>query len=127
MRRRPPISTRTDTLLPYTTLFRSGSAGLSHRRDLPDSNTDCPQRGRNDSARSAGRHSLLGGGGGRPHLVPQAARTSWTDKPYRHHVRSEEHKSEIQSLMRIEYAELWGKKKQESKMNKETSREINCN
>src|SRR3546814_13968851 len=28
MRRRPPISTRTDTLFPYTTLFRSTDAGL---------------------------------------------------------------------------------------------------
>src|SRR3546814_7710827 len=120
MRRRPPISTRTDTLLPYTTLFRSGSAGLSHRRDLPDSNPDCPQRGRNDSARSAGRHRLLGGGGGRPHLVPQAARTRWTDQPYRHHVsrrnlkklcRSEEHTSELQSLMRISYAVFCSKTK----------------
>src|SRR3546814_2111569 len=30
MRRRPPISTRTDTLFPYTTLFRSGRVALQH-------------------------------------------------------------------------------------------------
>src|SRR3546814_1118560 len=70
MRRRPPRSTRTDTLFPYTTLFRSTG----------------PERFRraSDGARlEPGRRPRGGGVGGR---------------------RSEEHTSELQSLMRSSYA-----------------------
>src|SRR3546814_6081309 len=77
MIRRPPRSTRTDTLFPYTTLFRSIAA-----RSLPiSSNPNC-------SAMNAG-HSL--------------AHSSVR--------RSEEHTSELQSLMRISYAVFCLKKK----------------
>src|SRR3546814_4654432 len=69
MIRRPPRSTRTDTLFPYTTLFRSGH-----------------QRTRRPPAR---RHRRIPGSG-------------W---------RSEEHTSELQSLMRISYAVFCLKKK----------------
>src|SRR3546814_6876726 len=69
MIRLPPRSTRTDTLFPYTTLFRSD------------------QRRRRDGARAA-----IGAG--------QAHR----NHPVRQRVRSEEHTSELQSLMRISYA-----------------------
>src|SRR3546814_9173890 len=72
MIRRPPRSTRTDTLFPYTTLFRSC---LDVRR--------CERGGR-------------GGVDGR--AQPQAG-------------RSEEHTSELQSLMRISYAVFCLKKK----------------
>src|SRR3546814_5619368 len=78
MIRRPPISTRTDTLFPYTTLFRSpdflrATAGRHgrHRRGRPRA----PRRDRQES------------------LLP--APRGW---------RSEEHTSELQSLMRISYA-----------------------
>src|SRR3546814_8711549 len=68
MIRRPPRSTRTDTLFPYTTLFRSGGSDVSARRE-------------NLRARRVFRQS----GRGRAE-------------------RSEEHTSELQSLMRISYA-----------------------
>src|SRR3546814_2458771 len=76
MIRRPPRSTRTDTLFPYTTLFRSPRCGCSHHLD---------QRHRSacrDPRRPDGRL-----------------------------VRSEEHTSELQSLMRISYAVFCLKKK----------------
>src|SRR3546814_18327897 len=47
MIRRPPISTRTDTLFPYTTLFRSqflrdpGSLGFAHYRNHADAAVEC--------------------------------------------------------------------------------------
>src|SRR3546814_10305298 len=111
MQRRPPGSTRTDTLLPYTTLFRSGrfKAGLpatisgirigdtrSSARivcDTRESRSWPPPLDRQErtSSGSAGlpngrSHPLRGG-------------------------RSEEHTSELQSLMRISYAVFCLKKK----------------
>src|SRR3546814_4196697 len=95
MIRRPPRSTRTDTLFPYTTLFRSTVSGwryelLAWRYSL-----------RLDGALSWG--AQLGRSGGRP----GGARTS----PRRASHRSEEHTSELQSLMRISYAVFCLKKK----------------
>src|SRR3546814_4090763 len=95
MIRRPPRSTRTDTLFPYTTLFRSAGlvdeagAGL----DLGIRRTDQ----RLDVLRCIGR------------TLRQPADF------LRHHretfARSEEHTSELQSLMRISYAVFCLKKK----------------
>src|SRR3546814_14500795 len=78
MIRRPPRSTRTDTLFPYTTLFRSRprriAAGAASRRGLSQ-----------DARRRRGRLCDAD--------------------------RSEEHTSELQSLMRISYAVFCLKKK----------------
>src|SRR3546814_1346575 len=74
MIRRPPRSTRTDTLFPYTTLFRSASRKSSYQ---------------GKAWRSA------------PCMAPKA--------------RSEEHTSELQSLMRISYAVFCLKKKKKEK------------
>src|SRR3546814_3261750 len=84
MIRRPPRSTRTDTLFPYTTLFRSG-----HRRrgDRPAHLAPARQE---DGAQKPRQDQPYGGGRGR---------------------RSEEHTSELQSLMRISYAVFCLKKK----------------
>src|SRR3546814_18415261 len=82
MIRRPPRSTRTDTLFPYTTLFRS-------RR----------------SARWA-RSPSAEGDRGRP--ARKGSRGPASVSPS---VRSEEHTSELQSLMRISYAVFCLKKK----------------
>src|SRR3546814_4547491 len=84
MRRRPPRSTRTDTLLPYTTLFRS----------LSFSRVRCYQY-----------HSAKG--------LCMAAPTPEAIENARRKVkqRSEEHTSELQSLMRISYAVFCLKKK----------------
>src|SRR3546814_2189683 len=79
MIRRPPRSTRTDTLFPYTTLFRSG------RDNAEESGIDQGAR-RRDQGQGQGRRS-----GRQP--------------------RSEEHTSELQSLMRISYAVFCLKKK----------------
>src|SRR3546814_1243469 len=77
MIRRPPRSTRTDTLFPYTTLFRS----RRHAARLADSTG----------------LSRDGDGHGRRQLHPVG-----DDAAGR--LRSEEHTSELQSLMRISYA-----------------------
>src|SRR3546814_4646435 len=78
MIRRPPRSTRTDTLFPYTTLFRS--AAFRAQLSLP---------------------------------VPRSHRAGTLLSPPRA-VRSEEHTSELQSLMRISYAVFCLKKKKKS-------------
>src|SRR3546814_2076643 len=84
MIRRPPRSTRTDTLFPYTTLFRSPDRLARHLHDLLS-----PGRGGRDRR---DRRSAGGGDGGRS-VDAGIDRT-----------RSEEHTSELQSLMRISYA-----------------------
>src|SRR3546814_4882145 len=76
MIRRPPRSTRTDTLFPYTTLFRSLRRGARPDGGSPD---EQPRRRRGDPGKGSDR----------------------ADRPRR---RSEEHTSELQSLMRISYA-----------------------
>src|SRR3546814_1610266 len=109
MIRRPPRSTRTDTLLPYTTLFRSGLADLEAlRRELGGSGPalvavqyvnnetgvvqDIPAIA--DAVREAGGV-----------LLADAAQSAGKLP------RSEEHTSELQSLMRISYAVFCLKKK----------------
>src|SRR3546814_1836421 len=89
MIRRPPRSTRTDTLFPYTTLFRS-------------------QLRRRQSARQARReiHAAAGRGGDARNDI---ARTMIAEAGLA--ARSEEHTSELQSLMRISYAVFCLKKK----------------
>src|SRR3546814_4680984 len=92
MIRRPPRSTRTDTLFPYTTLFRSaGRAWCSTRQTWPTS-----ARCRTCVARMRGWPK------GPPRA--QAGGEFLTQ-------RSEEHTSELQSLMRISYAVFCLKKK----------------
>src|SRR3546814_3649799 len=82
MRRRPPRSTRTDTLFPYTTLFRSNPPMASANR------TSLATRGGSRrAAGDAGEATVEG-------AVELMVRI----------VRSEEHTSELQSLMRISYA-----------------------
>src|SRR3546814_3245191 len=79
MIRRPPRSTRTDTLFPYTTLFRSRlclRTPVHARRPAADRGRDAQDRGRED--------------------------------------RSEEHTSELQSLMRISYAVFCLKKQKKT-------------
>src|SRR3546814_1664171 len=98
MIRRPPRSTRTDTLFPYTTLFRS------HRRveSIPerprprlDRDLELPVEARlTDLLCDAPVHSSAGA------------------------CRSEEHTSELQSLMRISYAVFCLKKKNKQKQHK---------
>src|SRR3546814_18317509 len=95
--RRPPRSTRTDTLFPYTTLFRSSQIGLEDRIAKKQSGRVIPMHAELKTA-------LL-------KLKKQAARFS---EPSDRVVRSEEHTSELQSLMRISYAVFCLKKKKNS-------------
>src|SRR3546814_3076308 len=134
MLRRPPRSTRTDTLFPYTTLFRSHDKGLSGHSDA-------------DVVLHALTDALLGtiaAGDIGTHFPPSdpqwkgAASDQFLDHaaaliaerggivdfvdltvmceapkigPHRDTMRSEEHTSELQSLMRISYAVFCLKKK----------------
>src|SRR3546814_1771565 len=89
MIRRPPRSTRTDTLFPYTTLFRSG----------------CPETPK----------------GSRHQTLPLVARVRAVTRAFSPlgsmqitERRSEEHTSELQSLMRISYAVFCLKKKKKT-------------
>src|SRR3546814_5002700 len=99
MIRRPPRSTRTDTLFPYTTLFRSVLARVAavHPADHSlrwEGGVDDPAAAHDRHARRADRRG--------DHLVRR---------------RSEEHTSELQSLMRISYAVFCLKKKNKQSPN----------
>src|SRR3546814_6940749 len=104
MIRRPPRSTRTDTLFPYTTLFRSGHNDVF----------DAQQAGDKAVALGLGLHAVAGvdqddrqvaGGSTGGHIAGVLLMAG----------RSEEHTSELQSLMRISYAVFCLKKKNEEK------------
>src|SRR3546814_7371121 len=88
MIRRPPRSTRTDTLFPYTTLFRSRLVvGGDDRRRL---------RGRRRRGQPAGA--------ARPAMAARHAVAAGDAADDGRTLRSAEHTSELQSLMRISYA-----------------------
>src|SRR3546814_6920885 len=115
MIRRPPRSTRTDTLFPYTTLFRSGAGGrrdagdvfyILHRRDifavadLRAAADALLELDVDDAGDGVG--AILRRGAVAQHLDPLDR-----DRRNRVHVdarRSEEQTSELHSLMRISYA-----------------------
>src|SRR3546814_6579957 len=117
MIRRPPRSTRTDTLFPYTTLFRSALAGIEQAGFLVDlaavfQNLDLAAR------------LVFDGLLHEPHRVDvldHAARAERAARLAHRHIdvgahralvhRSEEHTSELQSPMRISYAVFCLKKK----------------
>src|SRR3546814_8248121 len=95
MIRRPPRSTRTDTLFPYTTLFQS----------------PCARQAIRPGRRREGFHWL-------PARVPScwlsAFSSLWLLPLAIQSLRSEEHTSELQSLMRISYAVFCLKKKKQT-------------
>src|SRR3546814_10898913 len=87
MIRRPPRSTRTDTLFPYTTLFRSPLKPGSCTLPLPGIAAAIVDEAGDEVGRGKGGFLVV-------------------KRP-----RSEEHTSELQSLMRISYAVFCLKKK----------------
>src|SRR3546814_5687077 len=104
MIRRPPRSTRTDTLFPYTTLFRSPG---------PPPHFGCQEcRADADAVRAAHRRA-----GDTPQPAAPRRRRQFRAPPQPtrrldpDRGRSEEHTSELQSLMRISYAVFCLKKK----------------
>src|SRR3546814_3926210 len=124
MIRRPPRSTRTDTLFPYTTLFRSlvqqhaetvddntaagprlrQQVGLQRAVDEVGDHRIARQRSERDVKRRLPGHAEAG----RVHQESGAGEGVG---------RSEEHTSELQSLMRISYAGFCLKKKTKKKSN----------
>src|SRR3546814_10254120 len=101
MIRLPPISTRTDTLFPDTTLFRSPESRFARRRlTMPDERHLLIVEDDMDFARALTRSFQRRG-----YRVDHAA-----DAPAME-AKSEEHTSELQSLMRISYAVFCLKKK----------------
>src|SRR3546814_6195751 len=114
MLRRPPRSTRTDTLFPYTTLFRSRLIG--RRFDDPMTQKDMglvPYKVVKGSNGDAWVHA-----GGEDYSPSQISafilqKMKETAEAYLGE-RSEEHTSELQSLMRISYAVFCLKKKQKT-------------
>src|SRR3546814_2326039 len=102
MIRRPPRSTRTDTLFPYTTLFRSLSARSWPRTQCGGHGGSQPVPLPRGLVKPAMRRNAVNHGD-RP---PQHAGT-----PELSGARSEEHTSELQPLMRISYAVFCLKKK----------------
>src|SRR3546814_7050363 len=102
MLRRPPRSTRTDTLFPYTTLFRSDTdqreveTELQQHDEQGDRHQDLRQHQRQHDQAGDARPAGKAVAGQRPRA------------------RSEEHTSELQSLMRISYAVFCLKKKRDN-------------
>src|SRR3546814_3769918 len=105
MIRRPPRSTRTDTLFPYTTLFRSVEPRLhpvpdendmNHYNATHDDQIESPEELRLDTKLYTDE-------------LPD------DDKQFLLSWRSEEHTSELQSLMRISYAVFCLKKKKKNR------------
>src|SRR3546814_3391602 len=120
MIRRPPRSTRTDTLFPYTTLFRSrpgreagdrGRGGFDRARQLPAAGHAAVDEaeGRVPGADAAG--AGVDGGPRRWLSAEDRGQGARGRRIARPDVRSEEHTSELQSLMRISYAVFCLKKK----------------
>src|SRR3546814_10566423 len=105
MIRRPPRSTRTDTLFPYTTLFRSEEKLV----EIGAGHVVC-------EGRTGRQFDLIGRNAAEVHrpvivgpLAPGEGRAAFDDEAGL--CRSEEHTSELQSLMRISYAVFCLKKK----------------
>src|SRR3546814_17591691 len=94
--RRPPRSTRSDTLFPYTTLFRSLCDRVESQGPIEGEYSEPSRFASNSPKRSS------------PLLLHRSSSWPNTRSPLS---RSEEHTSELQSLMRISYAVFCLKKK----------------
>src|SRR3546814_8355318 len=116
MIRRPPRSTRTDTLVPYTTLFRSPD----HATALRSIFAGLSQAGRGRDRERENQRMRFNRNRQPLSLSGQKWRKTWSGRedsnlrplpPEDSALRSEEHTSELQSLMRISYAVFCLKKK----------------
>src|SRR3546814_2855664 len=120
MIRRPPRSTRTDTLFPYTTLFRSGVVRAAGARDDRQVGIFAAQPPRHPQLLDRIVHRQHDGLGIFYPQLGEAARPAdigIADVEAVAPRRSEEHTSELQSLMRISYAVFCLKKKTTSYYN----------
>src|SRR3546814_10868727 len=119
MIRRPPISTRTDTLVPYTTLFRSRPArsGAGSRADAAAGQEPAHPGAAARAGRAQGNLSAA--------LSPRDFSFLPCHRPAgRRRRRSEEHTSELQSLMRISYAVFCLKKQKTKKLLEQTNNQM---
>src|SRR3546814_6875734 len=107
MIRRPPRSTRTDTLFPYTTLFRSGTFAVRSRWDA--GRNERPQDAAGATPGEIGPSNC--NARGLSAVLEKTPALSVKFAPG----RSEEHTSELQSLVRISYAVFCLKKKKTNK------------
>src|SRR3546814_4344620 len=107
----PPRSTRTDTLFPYTTLFRSRKADIGFPASSPEQRP--PDRRVQRSRLPFRLERILSWIAGKANGVtaPEVPRGRFSGGT----VRSEEHTSELQSLMRISYAVFCLKNKKKSR------------
>src|SRR3546814_10707029 len=109
MRPRPPRATRTDTLFPYTTLFRS-LGFFQEKLDIEQKPGSAPDRivlETNVQEKSTGELSLSAGFSSLERFIVSASITQ-------RNFRSEEHTSELQSLMRTSYAVFCLKKQKQN-------------
>src|SRR3546814_1866651 len=120
MIRRPPRSTRTDSLFPYTTLFRSGDKIIAEsirEEENPLSKTEHPAA-----------NGLRQGSTVPPILPPSPLRFAPLRRQQNRHAhRSEEQTSELQSLMRISCAVCCLKNKNQNHRIERTCRILNSN
>src|SRR3546814_2403008 len=103
MLRRPPRSTRTDTLFPYTTLFRSPANSYAKARVIVGVDAASNVQSQSDPLPVVLR------------IVGPARSVAQNGKVLTTRISSEEHTSELQSLMRISYAVFCLKKKKKQK------------
>src|SRR3546814_3569575 len=109
MIRRPPRSTRTDTLFPYTTLFRSRQQKIAEGLAAADNSQKALAQAKDQvneelKVARAKANEIIEQAHQRANQIVDAAKTEAI-------ARSEEHTSELQSLMRISYAGFCLKKK----------------
>src|SRR3546814_9016006 len=114
MIRRPPRSTRTYTLFPYTTLFRSDAIGAELRGKLQIAVGIAAQRRNAGEQYGDARQRHREQGDAEMKARQQPLQRGVADGSIGHDARSEEHTSELQSLMRISYAVLCLKKKKKT-------------
>src|SRR3546814_6638767 len=103
MIRRPPRSTRTATLFPYTTLFRSEQP-IAYLREAIRQRRTILISGGTSTGKTTFLNAMLG-------EIPKGERVVLVEDTPELRLRSEEHTSELQSLMRISYAVFGLKKK----------------
>src|SRR3546814_3275735 len=115
MMRRPPRSTLSDTLFPYTPLFRSVDGPLAPFAEFRAAQMSSLA---GDVEGAADRYTALLAEGGAAESLPASIRVLALTDAATVFERSEEHTSELQSLMRISYAVFCLKKKTTQKQQK---------
>src|SRR3546814_1023922 len=122
MIRRPPRSTRTDTLFPYTTLFRSGAGARPvapalqfRRRRAEYIETPAPRQIGGRCIVTELSEDDINARANEKAKKRKAAREKMLADKTKEKGRSEEHTSELQSLMRISYAVFCLKKKKKTR------------